>query len=266
MSNETAPRPHVTAVTLRIEGAIGRLTLARPEKLNALNRATLEELAVAAAWFDAHPAVKVVVVSGQGRAFSAGFDLGDASWSELGPPEASALVGRSMAEAIGAMNAITLASIRGHCVGGAVVLASACDLRIASTNAQFRIPEVDLGVPLLWTGVPRLVRELGPALTKELVLTGRSFDAEEARSIRFVNRVVDDSELESQSDALASVLAAKPALVLHTTKRQVEEASPSVPASDGGGSADRSALAGAFADAECREVASRYAERRRTSR
>jgi enoyl-CoA hydratase/carnithine racemase len=266
MSEEGARQPDVTAVTLRVDGAIGWLTLARPEKLNALSRAALEELAAAAAWFDAQPAVKVVVISGQGRAFSAGFDLGDASWAALGPPEESAVVGRAMAEAIGAMNAITIASIRGHCVGGGVVLASACDLRVASTNAQFRIPEVDLGVPLFWTGVPLLARELGPALTKELVLTGRSFDAAEAQSIRFVNRVVADDELEGQTRELATALAAKPALVLRTTKRQVEDASPRAPLSDGGAPADRAALARAFSDPESREVASRYLRPRREPR
>jgi enoyl-CoA hydratase/carnithine racemase len=239
------------------------MTLDRPEKLNALSRAALEELALGAAWFDAQPEVKVVVVSGEGAAFSAGFDLGDPTWPELGPPERSAAVGRAMAEAVGAMRAVTIASIRGHCIGGGVVLASACDLRVASANAAFRIPEVDLGVPLFWTGVPRLARDLGPALTKELILTGRSFDASEAHSIRFVNRVVPDDELEAVTDALAAELAAKPSLVVQTTKRQVEHATPTVPASDGGAEADLAALAEAFADPECRATASRDQRRRR---
>ncbi len=256
--------PNTTALRLQLDGPIGRITLARPEKLNALNRTALEELALAAAWFDAQAAVKVVVVAGAGRAFSAGFDLADPSWGELGPPERSTVVGRAMAEAIGAMRAITIASIHGHCVGGAVVLASACDLRVASGDATFRIPEVDLGIPLFWTGVPRLVRELGPALTKELVLTGRSFSAEEAHTIRFLNRVVPDDELERATDALAAELASKPALVLRTTKQQVDAAAPPVPASDGGAEADSALLATAFADAESRATASAYVARLRS--
>lgn len=158
-----------------------------------------------------------------------------------------------MAEAIGAMAAITIASIRGHCIGGGVVLASACDLRVASTTASFRIPEVDLGVPLYWTGVPRLVRELGPALTKELVLTGRPFDADEAKAIRFVNRVVADDELDAATEALAADLAAKPALVLRTTKAQVEAVAPVGPDEN-----DIAGFAAALADPECRATASRY--------
>jgi enoyl-CoA hydratase/carnithine racemase len=239
---------------------VGRIVLARPEKLNALNRALLEELAQAAAWFDAQASVKVVVISGEGKAFSAGFDLADPSWRELGPPQQSAVVGRAMAEAIGAMRALTIASIHGHCVGGAVVLAAACDLRVAAASATFRIPEVDLGIPLFWTGVPRLTRELGPALTKELILTGRAFDAAEAHAIRFVNRVVADDVLEEQTDALAAALASKPALVLQMTKEQVEAV-----ASVAGGSADQDVadLAAAFADPEARAVAAAYVRRLR---
>jgi len=250
--------PASTAISVQVDGPIGRITLDRPEKLNALNRAALEELASAAAWFDGQPTVKVVIVDGAGPSFSAGFDLGDPTWAELGPLEESAGIGRAMAEAIGGMAAITIASIGGHCIGGGVVLASACDLRIASAGAVFRIPEVDLGIPLYWTGIPRLTRELGPALTKELVLTGRPFDAAEARSMRFVNRVVPDAELRSGTDALAAELASKPALVLRTTKSQVEEASPPLPPTDPGAGADISAFGAALSDEEGRAAASDY--------
>ncbi len=255
-----------TQLRVGVDGAIGRIVLARAAKLNALNRALLEELALAAEWFDEQADVKVVVITGDGKSFSAGFDLTDPSWSDLGPPERSAAVGRAMAEAIGAMRAITIASIQGHCIGGAVVLASACDLRIAAASATFRIPEVDLGIPLFWTGVPRLTRELGPALTKELILTGRAFDAPEAHAIRFVNRVVDDLELDAQTNALAAELASKPALVLQMTKQQVEDAAPSLPATDGGAGRDLADLAAAFADAESREVAAAYVRRVREPR
>ncbi len=254
--------PSTTAIHVQRDGAVGRITLARPEKLNALNRAMLEELAVAAAWFDRQSPVKVVVVAGEGTAFSAGFDLADERWRKLGPPERSAVVGRTMAEAIGGMQAVTIASIRGHCIGGGVVLASACDLRVASENAAFRIPEIDLGIPLFWTGVPRLTREVGPAVAKELILTGRSFDAEEARAFRFVNRVVPDDDLEGATDALATELAAKSAHVLRATKRQVEEASSA--ASAAGAEDDVAALAAAFADPESQALAAAYYERLRT--
>ena len=89
-----------------------------------------------------------------------------------------------MAEAMENLSAVSVASIRGHCVGGGVVLAATCDLRIAASDARFSIPEIDLGIPLAWGGIPRLVREVGPALTKELVMTCRPFGADEARAAR----------------------------------------------------------------------------------
>lgn len=247
------------AVTVDDGGAVGRITLDRPAKRNALSRAVLEGLAAAAAWFDERPEVKVVVVTGAGSSFSGGFDLGDPSWSEEADgPAANTRIGRAMADAVGSMGALTIAAVRGHCVGGGVVLASACDLRVVSDTARFRIPEVDLGIPLYWTGIPRLVRELGPALTKELVLTGRPFDAEEARAIRFANRLVPDADLESAVDELAATLAAKPGLVIRTTKRQLEEAAPSVPEAVGDVEADRAGWLAATADPEARAVAVAY--------
>jgi enoyl-CoA hydratase/carnithine racemase len=247
--------PTPTTLRLEIDGAVGRITLARPERLNALSRTTLHELTEAAAVLDAREEVTVVVVAGEGRAFCAGFDLTDPTWGELGPFEESAAVGRAMAEAVAGMRAVTIAAIQGHCVGGGVVLASACDLRVAATSARFRIPEVELGVPLLWTGVPRLVRELGPAVTKELVLTARTFEAAEAHALRFVNRVVPDEDLDTATRRLADDLAAKPGLVLRTTKVQVDQAATPVPADDPGPRADVALFGQALADPECRRVA-----------
>ncbi|MGI9592832.1 MAG: enoyl-CoA hydratase/isomerase family protein, partial [Myxococcota bacterium] len=178
--------------TLRAEaeGAIGRLTLDRAEKLNPLSTAALTEIAAAARWFDEQPDVKVVVVSGAGRAFSAGADLASFSGPQSLSPRDAADRGREMADALESMRAVSVAAIQGWCVGGGVVLAAACDLRVAAEDARFSIPEVDLGIPLAWGGIPRLVREIGPALAKELVLTCRPFDAAEAKSAGFLNRVV----------------------------------------------------------------------------
>lgn len=107
------------------------------------------------------------------------------------------------------MRAVSIAAIHGWCVGGGMVLAAACDLRVASDHARFSIPEVDLGLPLAWGGVPRLVREIGPARAKELIMTCRAFDAAEAAAIGFVNRVVPAADLVEEVDAPARSLAAK---------------------------------------------------------
>jgi enoyl-CoA hydratase/carnithine racemase len=206
---------------LETQGAIGAIWLNRPGTLNALSLATLEELARAARDFNQTPEVRVVVVGGRGRAFSAGADLrGFPQPGEAGV-HAAADAGRLMADALEDMTAVTIARIQGWCVGGGLVLAAACDLRIAESGARFSIPEIDLGIPLAWGGIPRLVREIGPALTRELVITCRPFDALEARNAGFLNRVVEPGELDHVVAQLASEIAAKPAAPVTATKRHV---------------------------------------------
>jgi enoyl-CoA hydratase/carnithine racemase len=201
------------------------MLLDRPAKLNALSGALLEELIEAANWFDAQPEVKSVVVRGAGRAFTGGADLGGMGGPTDDGDDRSRRerldLGRRMTDAVASMRALTVAAIHGHCVGGGVVLAIACDLRIAADDARFMIPEVDLGIPLTWSGIPRMVRELGPAVTKELVLTCRPFDAHEAHQMRFVNRVVPAAQLETEAFALADKLASQPAYALTVTKQHV---------------------------------------------
>ncbi len=251
-------------VRVEADGAIGRLTLARPRKLNALAPQTLRELVGAGAWFDAQPDVKAVMVAGEGRAFCAGFDL--AGMGELGEEDEAGAregveLGRCMAEAIGGMRALTVAGIHGHCVGGGLVLAAACDVRVAARGARFSIPEVDLGIPLAWGGIPRLTRELGPAITKELVLTCRPFDAAEAQQLRFLNAVVPEEELTATVQALAAKLASQPASILQATKRHVNAI-----AEEAGSTAqsfrDADALLAALRDPEARTRMLRYLEHR----
>lgn len=246
--------------TIRVsaDGPRGHLQLARPEKLNALSRMVLQEIAAAARWFDEQRDVKVVVVSGQGRSFSAGFDLNDFARPDPGfSVRDTADLGRLMAEAVTDMRALTIAAIRGHCVGGGLVLAASCDLRVASTDAMFSIPEVDLGIPLAWGGIPRLVREIGPAATKELVLTCRRFGPEEARALGFLNTVVEDGRLEASVDELAESLAAKPGYALRTTKQQVNAVTEEM-AGTRRNAADADALVFATHDKESREASARY--------
>jgi len=250
--------PDFQTLSVDVADRIGRLTLTQPDKLNPLGTVPLAEIATAAAWFDTTDAV-VVVVTGEGRAFSSGFDLrefagtGDDGMSARDQAD----LGRLMAEAMERMQALTIAAIKGPCVGGGVVLAGVCDLRVAADDTIFRIPEVDLGIPLAWGGIPRLVREIGPALTRELVLTCRPFDAEEARSVGFVNRVVPRADLETAVDELATSLATKAPSVVRATKRQVNAALEDV-ASTVGAWSDADLLGAAMADPEARDAARRY--------
>lgn len=250
-------------LTASIDGTVGRLTLNRPDKLNPLSVTMLDEIARATRWFDQQGA-KVVVVAGAGRAFTAGADLStfestgdDSGIDTWGAAER----GRRMAEAMEAMEALAIASIRGWCVGGGVVLAAACDLRIASDDARFSIPEVDLGIPLAWGGIPRLVREIGPAAAKELVLTCRPFTAAEARSFGFLNRVVAADELEVATDELATTIDAKARFTITATKQHVNAVAGQMVGTERSWS-DAGALVQAFADDECRAVRRRYLDQR----
>ena len=243
-------------ITVDAQGRVGHLTLARPDSLNPLSTQCLEELIAAAGWFDDLD-TKVVIVSGQGRAFCAGADLaGFAGPAERSPRDAND-TGRRMVEAIEGMRAVTIAAIQGHCVGGGVLLAAACDLRVAASGTRFAIPEVDLGIPLTWGGIPRLVREIGPAMTRELVLTCRPFDASEARELGLVNRVVREDQLGSAVGELAEQLAAKSALTLQATLRSVDDAAEAM-VSTADASADADLFVEAIADPESRAVAAEY--------
>jgi enoyl-CoA hydratase/carnithine racemase len=246
-----------------VSGEIGALELNRPAQLNALSRQTLQDLAAAARWFDSQQQVKVVVVSGQGRSFCAGFDLN--TFSTPDPNYSTrdiADIGRLMAEAIFGMNAMTIAAIQGNCIGGGLVLANSCDLRLAEDDARFVIPEVDLGIPLTWSGIPRLVREIGPAATKELVLTCRPFGADEAKSLGFINTVVPKGTVMTAAQELAEQLASKPAYALRTTKQQVNAALEEMVHSRDYAS-DADIFAFAVHDPESRAVGERYLQTKR---
>jgi len=248
-----------TTIDVGADGAVGRITLNRPDKLNPLSTTTLLELVDAARWFDQQRDVKVVVVAGRGRAFSAGADLAVFAGDDPGvaAQREAADAGRQMAAAIESMRAVTVARVHGHCVGGAVVLAAACDLRIAASTTRFSIPEVDLGIPLAWGGIPRLVREIGPAMTKELVMTCRPFSAEEAHALGFVNRVVSEEQLDPAVEELVGQLTRKSTLTLSVTKRSVNAAADAI-ASTAGAYNDADSLLTALRDPESRATAGEY--------
>jgi enoyl-CoA hydratase/carnithine racemase len=244
-----------------VDGAIGRVELNQPDKLNPLSRLALSELAEAARWFDKQPSVKVVVVRGVGRAFSAGADLATFQGQPEDDLRAAADQGRLMAEALESMRAVSIAAIHGWCVGGGLVLAAACDLRVATESAKFSIPEVDLGIPLAWGGIPRLVREIGPARTKELVMTCRPFGASEALASGFLNRVVVEQDLEASVDELTKQLAGKASHALFATKRHVNAVTEQMVGTMRSWS-DADGLLVALTDDECTEARERYLERK----
>jgi enoyl-CoA hydratase/carnithine racemase len=197
------------------------ITLNRPDKLNGLNLQMHDELQQVCRELQDDYATRVVILTGAGRAFSAGADL-----RERRPtPPASDLdrrlrvgVGERTSGLIERLDQVTIAAINGLAIGGGVVLTTCCDLRLAAESAWFSIPEIDVGLPLTWNALPRLMRELGPARTKELVMTCDRFEAADALRWGFVNHVYPDAELMPAALALAEKLLAKDEMVLAMTK------------------------------------------------
>ena len=260
-SHRTADFEHLLVSTERPTGV---LTLNRPETRNALTLSTMEELIAAAAWFDDQPDIKVVVLAGAGDSFCAGADLSTLQQvfsQDPGPEElAAADLGRRMTEAIAGMSAITIARLHGHCVGGGLVLAAGCDLRVASTETVFSIPEVDLGIPLGWGATPRLVRELGPAMTMELITTCRAASAAELHRLGFLNRVASSGDLDATVSELVTAIGSKPSYALRTTKQRLATTAESL-ATTAGSEMDANLLLGAVTDAESVAAARTYLRR-----
>ncbi|MFN0088878.1 MAG: enoyl-CoA hydratase/isomerase family protein [Acidimicrobiales bacterium] len=260
MSEPAAP-PTYQTIELLVDGPRGELWFNRPEKLNPTSGLLLDEVADAARWLDRRPGLKVVLVSGRGRGFSSGADLDSFGADDEVAPRDAADRFRRTCEALEDLNAVTVARINGACVGGGLVLASACDLRIAVDDAVFFIPEVDLGVPLSGGGLPRLVRELGPTVARELIMTCRRFSAAEALAWRFLNRVVPAAELDAAVEELMASLLDKARQPLLATKRHAAAVAETL-VQAGRSWSDADGLLAARADPESREAAGRYLRRR----
>lgn len=204
-----------------------RIVLNRPAKLNALDEETRTGLDAACRELADEPGVSVVVLSGAGSSFSAGADLsGNHGRPASDGPPASDWAARRHAtgawqrtlDTIEALPQVTVAALRGHCIGGAALLATSCDIRVADATLEVRIPELAIGIPLTWAGVPRLAREIGLPLTRDLVMSGRTMDADEAQRCGFVQRLAGAGGLDAAVDQLTQELLAMPAAPLGMTK------------------------------------------------
>ncbi len=189
-------------------GAIRRLTINRPDKLNALNRETLGELDLAFAQAAADDTVRVVILRGAGpKAFVAGADI--AELAALSPVQARdfSRFGQNMMLRVEHLGKPVIAEIGGFALGGGMELAMCCHLRIASEKARFGQPEITLGILPGFGGTQRLLRLAGRAVALELCLTGVQIDASRALALGVVNRVVAPEALEAETLALAEQLA-----------------------------------------------------------
>lgn len=198
------------------------LHLARPDALNALNRALTSALGETLDRVAAMEDVSVLVVAGRGRAFCAGNDL--AEMAALSPEEAEVLAARqaTLMDRFSHLPQVTLAAIDGWALGGGLMLALAQDLRIASDRSHFALPEVTLGFNPAY-GIGRVLDVLAGGHARELLLTGRRLRADEALRIGLVNRVVAAPTLEASAAAWAAEIAKSPREGLAATKRIVAD-------------------------------------------
>jgi enoyl-CoA hydratase/carnithine racemase len=216
-------------VSLSRAGAIATVTLDRPDRRNSLSDAMLTELGAAFAELRDDAAVRVVVLTGAPPVFSAGADAGlkssmSAEERRRAFAERKSQFRRLFERAntlLEGLEQITVAAVNGHAVGGGWGLTLACDFRLAAAEAQFWIPEVDLGVPLGVASTTRFVRLVGPARAKEIILECRRYSAEEARAIGLVHRVVPGAELDKRVAEFVAGMLAKPFRPLAEMKARI---------------------------------------------
>ena len=213
--------------TIKVEklDRVARLTLARPERANALNQTMLGEIGAALDQFEQDADVRAVIVTGAGAAFSSGFDLkeqmerrpnGVAAWEPLLRKDFDTIM------RFWHFPRPTIAAVRGPCLAGACEFALACDMTIASEDAFFGEPELKFGAGIVAMILPWLV---GPKIAKEIILLGEDhIPAARARELGMVNRVVPAAELDATALALANHLAAIDPNLVQETKRAINRA------------------------------------------
>lgn len=208
---------------------IAHVQINRPEKLNAMNAAFWEEIIDIFQWVDDTDAIRVVVISGAGKHFSAGIDLAllASVAGQLGKDVGrnARLLRKTILRMQASFNAVdqcrkpVLAAVQGYCIGGAIDLISACDMRYCSADAQFSIKEIDMGMAADVGTLQRLPRIISDGMMRELAYTGRNVEADEALRIGLVNCVYDDAAtLLDGVFAMARDIAAKSPIAVAGTK------------------------------------------------
>ena len=220
------------AFKVELNNHIAHVQINRPEKYNAMNAPFWSEIVEIFKWIDDTDAVRAVVISGAGKHFSAGIDLMMLASlaNELGKDVGrnARLLRRTILRMQASFNAVdncrkpVLAAIQGYCIGGAIDLVSACDMRYCSSDAQFSIKEIDMGMAADVGTLQRLPRIIGDGIMRELAYTGRTVEAEEAQRIGLVNRVYDDHQaLLEGVFAIAAEIAGKSPIAVAGTKEML---------------------------------------------
>jgi enoyl-CoA hydratase/carnithine racemase len=210
--------------TIRVEkkGGIGTLSLNRPEVRNAFNQEMIDEIRDALRLIDKDEEIRVLIITGEGKAFQAGADI--AELSRMKPMDILRW-NEGIVRINGALEKLrqpVIAAINGAAMGGGLELAISCTLRVVSESAKMAIPEVKLGIIPGTGGTQRLPRLIGKGRAAELLLTGEPIDAQEAYRIGLVNKVVPDGEAVSRAEALAQKIMANAPIAVEMAKDALE--------------------------------------------
>ncbi len=211
----------------RKENAVGWVIFSNPAKFNAVSHDMWSALPKAIAAFDADPEVRMIVITGDGdKAFISGADISQFEKAR-GSAEAQAIYNLAVVDAYEApvnCSKPVVAKIRGICMGGGLGLAAACDVRIASDDAVFRMPAARLGLGYNFTGITRFVQLLGAANTSDIFFSARKFGAVDALAMGFVNRVVAVADLDREVEAYCALLAENAPLTMAAAKFAIRQA------------------------------------------
>jgi enoyl-CoA hydratase len=210
--------------TLLVESkdGVAIITINRPDRLNALNDHVIDELADVADRLATEPGLKGAILTGAGKAFVAGADISDLA--RRGPFDGKelALRGQAALRRLETCGKPVIAAVNGFALGGGCELAMACHLRIASENAKFGQPEVKLGLTPGYGGTQRLPRLVGKGVALQLILTGEIIDAQEAKRIGLVNRVVPADRLLGEAEAMLRTILSMAPLAVRLALEAVE--------------------------------------------
>ncbi|MFD1606951.1 enoyl-CoA hydratase/isomerase family protein [Oceanobacillus luteolus] len=209
-------------VDVQLENGIYWLTLNRPEARNALDASMLQEIDEAITEAEGKDEVKVIVIQGAGeKSFAAGADI--RQLNERQPLEALVPGMQGLYNKIENCSKVTIAAVRGYALGGGCELAMACDIRLATKNAKFGLPELNLGIVPAAGGTQRLSRMVGKGRALDMILTGKIIDGEEAERIGLVSYFVEEEALQDKIQEVASAVLKKGPVAVMLAKRAVHK-------------------------------------------
>ena len=250
-------------VEARLEAGIVHVRLNRPDKRNAVNAQLLHDLVQAVQELAYRPEARVLWLSGAGPSFCAGYDVSQTANADT---RSQWIASEEMAKAFAQIEAapvVRIAQVQGHAAGAGLVLATLCELRYATPDAVFVVPELDFGIPFSMGGTNRLTRYIGVTRTADMVLNARRITGAQALAYGLVTDVVAPEELAAHVQAIAEKLARRPSVLMMNTQVSLREAAF---AHTPEGKNDLAALFLSRQDPACQEVSAQYAQQFRSKK